>query len=196
MPTRIPIFRSELQAAILQLVLLNPERQWTAPNIVERLSANPVTVHRELRRAVDEGLLLREPLGRSYLYSAATDSPLYEPLRTLLERTVGVEPELRKALGTLPGVEGAFLHGSFARGGVVRPTSDVDVLVLGAPDPHALRKRLREVERRIGREIDVLAYEPTEFSELAKSGNSLARDVLRGPVIALVGSADDLPASA
>lgn len=190
----LPIFRSELQLRLLGLVLLNADRAWTAPELARRLDSTAVSVHRELHRALDAGLLEREAIGRTYLYRGATDSPLHEPLRQLLERTVGIEPELRRALEEVPGVEAAFIHGSFASDARIRPTSDVDVLVLGNPDPHTLRRRLRRVETQLGREIDLLAYTPAEFALLLESGNSLVRGISRGPVTSLIGSADALQA--
>lgn len=192
--TALPIFRSELQLRMLGLVILNADRAWTALELASRLEATSVSVHRELHRALDAGLLEREAIGRTYLYRGATDSPLHEPLRELLERTVGIEPELRRALEEVPGIEAAFIHGSFASGTKIRPTSDVDVLVLGNPDAHALRRQLRRVENQLGREIDLLAYTPAEFASLLKNGNSLVRGINRGPVTALIGSADALQA--
>jgi predicted nucleotidyltransferase len=191
--TALSIFRSELQLRLLGLLLLNSDRTWTATELAARLSATPVSIHRELHRTLDAGLLTREPVGRTYLYRAATDSPLYEPLRLLLERTVGVEAELRDSLKGLPGLEAAFIHGSFADRTKLRPGSDVDVLVLGDVDPHVLRRRLRQVESRVGREIDVLAYGLDEFAALVDADNSLARGIVSGPVIPLLGSSDALP---
>lgn len=191
----LPIFRSALQPRVLGLLLLNPERTWTARDLADRLGASGVSVHRELHRAMVGGLITREAIGRTYLYRAATESPLYEPLRLLLERTIGIEVELRRALEGIPGVNAAFIHGSYAKKTKLRPTSDVDVLVVGQVDPHLLRKRLRSVESRVGREIDVLAYTPKEFAALAKKGNSLALGIIRGPVTPLVGSTDALRAA-
>jgi predicted nucleotidyltransferase len=192
MPTPLSLFRSELQLRLLGLLLLNPQETWTASELARRLEATSVSVHRELHRGLAAGLLVREAVGRTYLYRAATDSPLYEPLRLLLERTVGVEAELRRALEGVRGVEAAFIHGSFAKQTKIKPTSDVDLLVLGDADPHALRRTVRRVEARVGREIDVLAYRPDEFAALAESGNSLVRGIIRGPVTPLVGSATAL----
>lgn len=188
----LSLFRSKLQLRMLGLILLSPERTWTASELAARLEATSVSVHRELHRGLSAGVLVREAVGRTYLYRAATDSPLYEPLRLLLERTVGVEVELRRALEGVRGVEAAFIHGSFASQTRIKPTSDVDLLVLGDADPHALRRTVRKVEARVGREIDVLAYRPDEFATLAKSGNSLVRGIIRGPVTPLVGSAEAL----
>ena len=190
--TALPIFRSELQARLLGIVLLNPDRTWRARELATRLEAPAVSVHRELQRGLRAGLLVREGVGRTYLYRAAMDSPLFEPLQLLLERTVGIESELREALREVDGVQAAFVHGSFARGAMVRPISDVDLLVLGDVDYHALRRRIRPIERRVGREIDVLAYEPAEFAALARGGNALAKSVLGGPLTAIVGSPEFL----
>jgi predicted nucleotidyltransferase len=191
----LPIFRSELQLRILALMLLGPDQTWTTPELAKRFDAPPVTIHRELRRALDAGLLVREAIGRTYLYRAATNSPLYEPLRLLLERTVGIEVELRRALEDVPGVEAAFIHGSFARNTKFKPTSDIDVIVIGNAEPHTLRRRIRRVESQLGREIDVLAYSRAEFASLAESGNSLVRGIIRGPVTPLIGSSDALQAA-
>ncbi len=193
--TALPIFRSELQLQMLGMLILNTERTWTTGELASGLGANSVAVHRELRRALDAGLLEREAIGRTYLYRGATESPLYEPLRELLERTVGVEPRLRRALEDVPGVEAAFIHGSFATGTKIRPSSDVDILVLGSADPHLLRRRLRDAESQLGREVDILAYTRAEFASLVESGNSLALGIIGGPVKPLIGSVDALKSS-
>ena len=189
------LFRSSLQARLLGLVFLSGKDAWTTRELADRLDVTSISVHRELLRALKAGLVVRDSVGRTFLYRAATDSPVYEPLRLLLERTVGVEAQLRRALEDVAGVETAFIYGSFAEGTDIRPTSDVDVVVLGQPDPHLLRRRLRDVERRIGREIDLLSYAPEELAQLAARGNSLARRIVRGPKKPLVGSSDALSAS-
>ena len=188
----LQLFRSELQLRMLGLLLSSGQDAWTAPQLAQTLAANPVAIHRELHRALASGLLVREAIGKTYVYRAATDSPLYEPLRLLLDRTVGVEAELKRALEDVPGLEAAFIHGSFAEKTNLRPTSDVDLLVLGNVDSHALRRRVREIEGRVGREIDVMAYTPEEFAALAADGNSLVRGIMRGPVTALVGTREAL----
>ena len=188
----LPLFRSEVQLRALGVLLLEPDREWTTAELAEQLGATPVSIHRELHRALAAGLLTRAAIGRTYVYRAAVDSPLYDPLRLLLERTVGVEAELRSALEDVPGVDAAFIHGSFAKKTRLKPTSDIDVLVLGHTDPHALRRRLRLAEARLAREIDLIAYTPDEFQSLAQSGNSLVGEILRGPVTPLIGTLDSL----
>jgi predicted nucleotidyltransferase len=194
-PTALPLFRSEFQLRLLALVLLQPDRLWTAPALQEQLGATAASVHRELQRALSAGIVVRESVGRTYQYRAEPGSPLFEPLQELLDRTVGVETELRRALEGLPGVEAAVIHGSYARAQRVRPQSDIDVLVLGHPDFRALRARVRKVERQAGREIDALVYSADEFRDMLKRGNSFAKGVVRGPTKPLTGDLHALVAA-
>jgi predicted nucleotidyltransferase len=106
------------------------------------------------------------------------------------ELSVGVEAELRAQLSEFPGVDVALIHGSWVESRVT-PTSDVDVLVLGNVDNPELRARVRKVERRVGRQIDLIAYRPDEFRELA-SDNGFARAILAGPTKPLVGSLESV----
>jgi uncharacterized protein len=108
-------------------------------------------------------------------------------LRTLLERTVGVEGELRAAVSEEPGVTAAAIHGSYSRGSALRPESDVDLLVIGDADYRRLRKRLREAERRTGRRVDPVIYTLREARELYQRGNGFIKSVLDGPRLDLVG---------
>jgi len=149
------------------------------------------SLHRELHRALGAGLVEREGIGRSFRYRASKTSPLYKPLRELLERTVGIEVELERVLDAVPGVEAAAIYGSFARGTSTRPISDVDVLVLGDADIRDIRRRLRPIERRIGREIDAVVFGVQEFRDLLKRGNSFARDIARSPIKTIIGTAKD-----
>ena len=188
-PGLLPLFRSESQLRLLALLLSDPGKGWTSRELREHLRVPSASVHRELHRLIDAGLVEREAIGRTFQYRAAPDSPLYEPLRQLIELTVGVEAELREELRSFPGVEAAVIHGSWVEQRV-SPTSDVDVLVIGDLDYAALRSRIREIERRVGRQIDLLAYRPDEFRDLVGSGSGIAKGILAGPTKSLVGDLD------
>lgn len=103
----LPFFRSEAQLRILALLFLNGDRPWTADQVVEAVDAPATTVHRELRRALDAGLVVRDESVRPHSYRAATGSPVYEPLEALLASTVGLESELSELLDETPGVRAA-----------------------------------------------------------------------------------------
>lgn len=188
------LFRSPLQLRLLELLLAEPEAPMTNRELRERLDATEASVHRELQRALRAGVVVREALGRTFRYRAATASPVYAPLRELLRLVVGLNAELAALLGEEPGVEVAALHGSWVSG-PLRPTSDVDLLVLGVPDLHRLRRRLNTLEQRHGRRIDLTVLTRAEFTERLRRGNSFARAIADQPSEILVGKDDVLAAA-
>src|SRR5207253_2845127 len=100
------------------------------------------------------GVLKRQETGRHVLYSADPACPVYEELRGLILKTVGVAGQIRQALAELAhSIRLAFLFGSFASG-TQRLASDVDLLVVGRVPFAALVQALAEPQRRLAREIN------------------------------------------
>jgi len=184
-PPVLPIFRSEMQLRLLGLLLLQPERSWTLPELARSVAAPQSSVHRELGRAEASGVIRRDASARPHRFAAAQDDPLYGPLAALLSRSIGIEGQLRVALSR-PDVTAAAIFGSWADG-TRRPGSDIDVLVIGDADLQDLRRRVRPIGRSAGRTIDVALLAPDEFRQLRKNEASFARRVLEAPTIALVG---------
>jgi predicted nucleotidyltransferase len=185
-PAALPIFRSDLQARLLAAVLLDDGAPLTARELTERTGAKPATLHRELIRLENAGLIRHERVGHTKRYEAATDSPLHDPLRELLARTLGVEPLLQRNLSAVEGIEGAAIFGSWAAG-ETGEESDIDLLVVGDMNRDELLTAVRAVEGQAHREIDVIAYGRDEFERRRAQGSGFLRTVLRGPLTQLVG---------
>jgi predicted nucleotidyltransferase len=190
-PPLLPIFRSDVQARLLAVLLLGPERGLSGPELQRRLGVPEATFRREAARLVRAGVLEVEQVGRTNLYRAATDSPLYEPLRELLERTLGVEEELRRRLGALPGVEIAAIFGSWAEE-AVDATSDIDLLVVGAADFETVARETRDVEELAGREIHLFVYAREELERKRAAGHGFVQKMLAGPLKPIVGNVEEL----
>lgn len=184
-PAILPLFRSEMQIRMLALLLLQPERGWTLQELAQTLDSPASSVHRELGRAEAAGIIRRNATARPHLFQAATDDPLYEPLASLLRRSVGVEEQLRTALEG-PHVQVALIYGSWA-GETRRPDSDVDVLVVGDADLRELRRRVRPIGKAAGRTIDLTVLTADEYRGLLAGRSSFARRVLEAPITQLVG---------
>jgi predicted nucleotidyltransferase len=145
-------------------------------------------VHQELQRLLDAGVVERRTVGRTGLFRRASASPLLEPLTALVERTLGVEPALRRRLRDVRGIEAAAIYGSWAAETSVSPTSDVDVLVIGEPDRDQLEAAAREVEQLAGREISFAVYDPADWAERVARGSGFATTVLGRPLVRLMGA--------
>ena len=174
-----------MQLRLLALLLLQPERSWTLSALADSLGSPQSSVHRELRRAEDSGLVRRDAASRPHRFRAATEDSLFEPVAALLRQSVGVEEELRAALSR-PDVTAAVIHGSWARG-ARRPDSDIDVLVVGAAPLRELRRVVRPIGKEAGRTIDITVVGADELRRRVKAGSAFARDILDAPTLPLVG---------
>ncbi|MDX6698901.1 MAG: hypothetical protein QOE65_2298 [Solirubrobacteraceae bacterium] len=185
-PGALPIFRSDLQARLLAVLLLGDDRPASTRDLGTATGASAASLHRELRRLEDAGIVEHDRVGRSKLYRAAIGSPLHAPLRELLERTLGVETTLRERLAAVPGVELAAIFGSWAAGRVASD-SDVDVLVVGDVERDRLLREIREVERVAGREVNVTAYDSAEFERRRADRGGFVATILSRPLTPLIG---------
>lgn len=190
-PSLLPLLRSETQSRLLERLVLKPELAFTVADLMDDLSVAEMSVRRELDRLVAASIVERERIGRQTVYRASVASPLYEPMRQLVERSVGLEALLREALASIGNIEVAVIFGSWARG-EVDAESDVDVLVIGDFDYPELVARVAEVQRRAAREISFVALRRDEFRERFAEGSGFVTSVLDAPKLPLIGRLEDL----
>lgn len=181
-----PIFGSSaVRREILVAFFARPGVVAHPRELARRIHRPPQVVGRELRQLEAAGILVSEIVGRSRRYRVDTTSPIAAEIRSLVAKTIGIEARLRAVLATVPGVEEAYLYGSYPRG-TERPTSDLDVLVVGSVDRARLSEQLIELEQDLNREINVTAYERAELEALRRAGDPFLADVLANPRIRLV----------
>jgi predicted nucleotidyltransferase len=190
-PNLLPLLRSATQAGLLERLLLAPDAAYTVSELASALGVTDMSVRRELDRMRAAGIVERQRVGRQGLFRADRGSPLYEPLRQLVERSVGVEALLRESLNDIPGVEAAGIFGSWARG-EVDAQSDVDLLVIGDFDYTDVVSRLQELQERTGREISMVAMRRDELQEHLNEGSGFLSSILSSPMTMLVGDRQDL----
>jgi DNA-binding transcriptional ArsR family regulator len=162
-PPLLPLLRSRVQGDLLALLYLRPDREYSLTEAAARIGASVKAVHQEATRLVDAGLLTDRRVGNVRLLRAATDTPLSRPLTDLLAVTYGPLPVLTDALAAVPGVERAFIYGSWAaryRGEPGPVPDDVDVLVVGTADADDLDAVAQPAQRRLGRPVNIRRVRP------------------------------------
>lgn len=188
-PSILPLLRSETQARVLEALIAHPDVSYTVGELAESLGVTQMSVRRELERMRRAAIVEHEMIGRQGVYRASTGSPLFSPLRELVERTVGVEPLLTQALEAVPGVEAAAIFGSWARGDV-DAVSDVDLLVIGNLDYSVLVSKVIPLQQRIGREISIVWMRPGELHDALETGSAFAAEIASSPMRVLRGQID------
>ncbi len=173
------------QARLLSALLLTGD-ELSVTDLAKRAGLAYPTVHREVARLVDTGILSARQVGRTRLIQANEDSPLVGPLREILRVATGPVMMLAEELGRIDGVESAFVYGSFAArmlGDAGPAPHDIDVMVLGEPDVDAVYEACTRVEAEVHRPVNPTILTPAEFA--ATSG--FLDNVRGGPAVAVIG---------
>lgn len=154
----MPIFRSDAQARILAWLLLDPSREQPISTLVPVSGAAQPNTLREVNQLLRAGLLVERRAGRTRMVRANVDSPYFQPLTEILARAYGPLRAVPEALADVPGIEEAYIVGSWAErfhGRTGLPPRDVDVIVVGNPNGRALRRATTELELRLSVPVQV-----------------------------------------
>ena len=171
---------SDVRRRILAAFYAAPGLVTHPRELARRIGHPSQVVGRELRRLEDAGILTSETVGRARRYHIDAESPIAADVRGLVLRTIGAQALIRAALVEVAGIEEAWIFGSHARG-TERPSSDIDLFVVGRVDRASLSERLVEVEQELGRDVNSVVYTREELAELMSAADPFIVDVLAGP---------------
>ncbi|MCL2594184.1 MAG: hypothetical protein FWD83_01500 [Promicromonosporaceae bacterium] len=130
----------------------------TLTDLATRTGVNIATTHREVQRLVTAAVLVERRVGQARLVSANTTHPLFTNMQAIVNQTYGPEPVLRDLFDGTPGVQQAFIYGSWAdrrRGVQGPPPQDIDVLAVGELDLPTMLSIRQEAGRRLRREVNI-----------------------------------------
>lgn len=185
---------TKTQQRVLGLMLGNPDRSYYANEIMRFAGAGIGTVQRELESLTLVGILTVHKVGNQKHYQANRSAPIFEELRSIVLKTLGVADVVREALAPLAKhIAVAFIYGSLAKG-TDTVHSDVDVMIIGMKVsytdviPHVVK-----AQHRIGRTINPSIYTAAELGRKLAGANSFLVAVMKQPKIFLIGSEGDLP---
>ena len=176
-PALLPLLRSQVQGELLALLYLHPDGEYSLTDAARHIGVTPRAVHAEASRLVAGGLILDRRVGNTRMLRAAEGTPLTRPLTDLLAVTYGPLPVLTDAFRSVPGVQRAYIYGSWAArySGEIGPVPvDVDVLVIGTADLDDLEEAARQSEPVLGREVNIRRIRPDVWEGAGASDPFLA----------------------
>ncbi len=177
---------------VLSLLLLHPEQSLHVRQIARALDKPAGTLLRELKALAEAGVLVRKPVGNQVHFQADRNCPIFEELRGILKKTVGVADVLREALAPLSAqIAAAFVYGSVASG-EERAGSDVDVMIIGDASFADVVAALAPAQLALGREVNPNLYPALELRRKLAAGESFVQRVLSQPKIFIIGGEDEL----
>jgi hypothetical protein len=183
----LPLLRSRVTGALLALLYLHPDRDYTLTEAGKMIGASPKVMSTETDRLVTAGLVREARRGQARLIRAETNTVVSRPLTDLLAVTYGPLPVLTDLLSGVAGVDDAYIYGSWAARYTGEPgpvPHDVDVLVLGTAKEDDLYAIARQAETRLGREVNVSAI-TSQYWEAPDPADSFMRHLRERPLVRL-----------
>jgi DNA-binding transcriptional ArsR family regulator len=185
-PALLPIFRSRLQADILAALLLDPGHEYSLTDLARRFDAPLSTVHGEVKRLTEAGLLDRRNVGRSALVRANSKNRLIEPLTELLFASFGPAQVVADEFSALDKAESVVIFGSWAaryrgRGGPA--PHDLDVLVVGRPARDSVYDAADNAQQRLGMPVNPVIRTPEAWREAV---DPLVQQIQSGPFVTVL----------
>ncbi len=175
------------RSAILSTLAAAGDEGLHLRGIAREANLNSKTVMRELHSLRDAGILVSHKVGHQVVYRMNPDCPIYDELRSILRKTIGLAAVLLTALEPVSDrIEQAYIYGSLARGDE-RPDSDVDLMIIGNVTLRELSPLLREAGRNLHRVINPTLYTPEEYERELKAADSFIARVHHGERVDLIG---------
>ncbi len=184
MPVLAPLLRSDTQGRLLAELYLHPGKERTATELARLADTGLPNASRELSRMVDAGFLHARSSGRNRYLRVNEQHPLYRPVSEILRYAYGPIAVLAPLLREVPGIEEAFVYGSWAArlfGEVGPDPEDIDVIVIGDRVDHAALDEAAEAAReQLRREVNPRAVSRRAWEE---KGDLFLRHLAERPLV-------------
>ncbi len=185
---------SKARRAVLGLILSHPDRAFYLREIVKLTGLGIGQLQRELEQLTAVGIIRRFEQGRHVYFQADRNCPVYDELRGIILKTVGVADELRRALTPLRDrIQVAFIFGSVARG-EENSDSDLDLMVIGEVTLAEVVDAVRGSEATLLRPVNPTVYPAREFHAKRVAKQHFLTSVLAREKLLLIGDEHDLAA--
>ncbi len=175
------IAKSKTREKILMLFFLDVEKKYYLRELERILGVSVANIRRELLLLEKAGLFKREKQGKEVYYFLNKKSVIFEDVKNIASKTIGVESLLKKELCKLKGIKKAFVFGSFAKH-KENSLSDIDLMIIGSVDEDLLVKKISKLERIFKREVNYHLFDIEEWKEKVKD-NSFLKSVVNNDKI-------------
>jgi len=150
-------------------LMLHPDQEFSVSDLATRLGVPLSTLHGEVVRLDEAGLIVSRTSGRNRLVRANSSHPAAAALTQLLEVTFGPKVVVAEEFAIV-GVEQVLIFGSWAAryaGQAGPPPRDIDVLVVGEVDRADLYDAADRSRERLGIEVNPVLRTAKQWNDPA-----------------------------
>ena len=184
---------SQVKQRVLAIFFSQPFARYQLSQVIALASSGRGAVQRELEALLRAGILHLAAVDGRKLYEVNRQSPIFEELRGLILKTVGLLEPLNKALQPLSAkMDVAFVYGSVAKG-EDSAKSDIDLMIIARDVTYAeIYGALQKVEKKLLRPVNPTIMSPGEWGQKLSEKNSFVGRISQQPKLFVIGSDDEL----
>ena len=176
--------KSKIRRDILFLFFLEKENSYYIRELERILGFSAGNIRRELIALKEEGIIDFVKKGNQSHYYLNKKSPIFNEVKSIISKTIGLEFKIKKCLEPITGIKEAFIFGSFAKE-KEHSLSDIDLMIIGSIDEDILIPRISKTEELLGREINYHLISENEWKK-RKDKDSFIKSITSSPVIKII----------
>src|SRR5688572_27563803 len=119
--------------------------------MAEEFGESTDAIRHELNNLSQAGYLTSSEEGRTILYRANTKHPLYNEVKNLVHKYLGIDKIIENILSRLGDLQVAFIVGDYAVG---KDSGTIDLVLVGVVNEKYLKKLLEKASKLINRSIN------------------------------------------
>jgi predicted nucleotidyltransferase len=160
---------------VLRELVLADGKKIHLRELARRTGLDPRGVQREVRNLLATGVLIEECSGNQKLYFLNKKCPVYDELRLIVIKTVGIADEIRTALNPIKSkISRAFIYGSFAKG-TFDSESDVDLMIIGKASLRDVVSVTSDTSKKLRRIVNAVTFSVAEYKQKMKEDGFIKR---------------------
>lgn len=121
-------------------------------SLAEEFGESTNSIRHELNNLSKAGYLLFNEDGRTIVYRANTSHPLYNEVRNLVHKYLGIDKIIENIVKRVGDLQAAFIVADYAEG---KDSGRIDLVLIGMVDDKYLEKLISKAEKMLQREIKV-----------------------------------------
>jgi hypothetical protein len=176
-----------VQQRVFGVLFCNPERTFSAAEIISLAGTSAASVEHELMRLESAELVVVRRVANQKHYQANQSAPTFTELRMLVLKTSGVADVLRVALAPkTKKIRAAFVYGPVEQANGT--SAEIKLLVISDTMIYSdLTASLAEATTILGRKITPTLYSSRELARRVRAGDANTRRILAQPRVWLMG---------
>lgn len=160
------LITSQTRIKLLLRFFLNPESTSYLRELAQEFGESTNAVRVELNRLERAGLLESFEEGRTRLYRANRNHPLFPEIQSMVRKFTGIGQLIEEVLKKLGNIYSAYLVGDYARG---IDSGIIDLVLVGEVDKSYLQNLVEKVEPLINRKIRCLVLDQEELQHFREA---------------------------